>query len=136
MGWAVDRAVRFRIGDDEIPFRFSVVYRREDGVWKMVHFHSSIGVPNEEAVGVEACRTNRAIRGGSSGNQPCLALPSGTVTFLFTDIEGSTAVGTGSRGDGIRRRRHLALLRAASRPMAACCSRPWGRGPGRLPDHF
>ena len=30
-----------------------VVYRREDGVWKMVHFHSSIGVPNEDAIGVE-----------------------------------------------------------------------------------
>ena len=26
---------------------------QEDGVWKMVHFHSSIGVPNEDAIGVE-----------------------------------------------------------------------------------
>ena len=52
VGWAVDRSVRFRIGDQEIPFRFSVVYRREDGVWKMVHFHSSIGVPNDEAIGL------------------------------------------------------------------------------------
>ena len=53
VGWAVDRGLRFRVGDQEFPFRLSVVYRREDGAWKMVHFHSSVGVPNEEAVGVE-----------------------------------------------------------------------------------
>jgi hypothetical protein len=52
VGWAVDRTVRFRIGDQETPFRFSVVYRREDGAWKMVHFHSSVAVSNEEALGV------------------------------------------------------------------------------------
>jgi hypothetical protein len=50
---AVDPMVRFRIGDREIPFRFSVVYRREDGEWKMIHFHSLVGVPNENAIGVE-----------------------------------------------------------------------------------
>ncbi len=53
VGWAVDRGLRFRLGDQEFPFRLSVVYHREDGAWKMVHFHSSIGVPNEEAIGVE-----------------------------------------------------------------------------------
>ena len=52
VGWTVDRGLRFRLGDREVPFRLSVVYRREDGAWKMVHFHSSVGVPNEEAVGV------------------------------------------------------------------------------------
>jgi hypothetical protein len=52
-GWAVDRGMRFQVGDREGAFRFSVVYRREDGEWKMVPFHSSIGVPNTEAVGVE-----------------------------------------------------------------------------------
>ena len=53
VGWAVDRGLRFRLGDREFPFRLSVVYHREDGEWRMVHFHSSVGVPNEEAVGVE-----------------------------------------------------------------------------------
>ena len=53
VGWAVDRVMRFRVGEQEIPCRMSVVYRREDGAWKMVHFHSSIGVPNEDAIGVE-----------------------------------------------------------------------------------
>ena len=53
MGWAVDHQMHFRLGEQEGPFRMTVVYRREDGVWKMVHFHSSIGVPNEDALGVE-----------------------------------------------------------------------------------
>ena len=56
VGWAVDRTIRFRVGDQEAPFRFSVVYRREDRDWKMVHFHSSVGVSNEEALGVELSR--------------------------------------------------------------------------------
>jgi len=66
VGWAVDRSLRFRVGDQEIPFRFSVIYHREDGEWKMVHFHTSIGVSNEEAVGValpmEALRDVRSRR--------------------------------------------------------------------------
>jgi hypothetical protein len=33
VGWAIDRTVRFRIGDQEAPFRFSVVYRHDDGEW-------------------------------------------------------------------------------------------------------
>jgi hypothetical protein len=52
VGWAVDRSMRFRLGDLEVPFRFSVVFRREDGEWKMVHFHSSVAVSNDEALGV------------------------------------------------------------------------------------
>jgi hypothetical protein len=53
VGWAVDRRLRFRVAEQEIPFRMSVVYHQEDGEWKMVHFHSSIGVPNEDAIGAE-----------------------------------------------------------------------------------
>ena len=49
---AGDRALRFRIGEREQPFRMSMVYRREEGVWRMVHFHSSLGVPNDAALGV------------------------------------------------------------------------------------
>ncbi len=52
VGWAVDRGLRFRVGEQETPFRMSAVYHQEDGLWKMVHFHSSIGVPNEDAIGI------------------------------------------------------------------------------------
>jgi hypothetical protein len=36
-GWAVDRKARYRIGDQEISFRFSVGYGRQDGDWKIAH---------------------------------------------------------------------------------------------------
>ena len=53
VGWAVDAGTRMRFGDQEVPIRATAVYHREGGEWKMVHFHSSVGVPNEEAVGQE-----------------------------------------------------------------------------------
>jgi ketosteroid isomerase-like protein len=52
IGWAIDRDASFRLADGtEIPFRNTVVFRREDGEWKLVHGHSSIGVRNEEMFG-------------------------------------------------------------------------------------
>ena len=51
IGWVADRP-RFRLPDGtEIPFRSSIVFVKEDGDWKVVHQHISIGVPNAEAVG-------------------------------------------------------------------------------------
>ena len=50
-GWVVDRP-RFRLPDGtEIPFRSTVVFAREDGAWKIVHQHISIGVSNQSVVG-------------------------------------------------------------------------------------
>src|SRR5215213_9453448 len=41
----------------QIPFRNTGVFRREDGEWKLVHGHTSIGVRSEELFGedVTAC---------------------------------------------------------------------------------
>ena len=45
----IDRGPLFRMPDGtEIPFRNTVIFRQEDGEWKVVHGHSSIGVRNEE----------------------------------------------------------------------------------------
>jgi hypothetical protein len=35
----------------EIPFGSSIVFVKEDGDWKVIHQHISIGVPNAQAVG-------------------------------------------------------------------------------------
>ena len=49
VGWVIDCGPSFRMPDGtEIPFRNTVVFRQEDGEWKLVHGHSSIGVRNEE----------------------------------------------------------------------------------------
>ena len=55
VGWVIDRDASFRVPDGpEIPFRSTVVFHREDGEWKLVHLHSSIGVKNEEMFGEDA----------------------------------------------------------------------------------
>ena len=52
IGWVIDRDASFRMPDGtEIPFRNTVIFRREDGEWKVVHEHASIGIRNEEMFG-------------------------------------------------------------------------------------
>ncbi len=52
VGWVIDRDALFRLPDGtEIPFRNTLVFRLEEGEWKLVHGHSSIGVRNEELFG-------------------------------------------------------------------------------------
>ena len=52
VGWVIDRDASFGLPDGtEIPFRNTVVFRWEDGEWKLVHGHTSIGVRNEELFG-------------------------------------------------------------------------------------
>ena len=51
IGWAVDRPA-FRLADGrELGFRGTYLFHKEDGEWKLVHAHWSLGVPNEEALG-------------------------------------------------------------------------------------
>ncbi len=59
VGWVIDRDASFRLPDGrEIPFRSTLVFRREDGEWKLVHLHSSIGVRNEEMFGEDLSTTS------------------------------------------------------------------------------
>jgi ketosteroid isomerase-like protein len=52
VGWSIDRDASFRLPDGtEIPFRNTCVFVQEDGEWKLVHGHTSIGVRNEEVLG-------------------------------------------------------------------------------------
>ncbi len=52
IGWVIDRDASFRLPDGtEIPFRNSCVFHLEDGEWKLIHGHTSIGVRNEELFG-------------------------------------------------------------------------------------
>ena len=48
VGWASSRPVWTLEDGTEISTRWSAVFHQEDGEWKMVQAHVSIGVPNEE----------------------------------------------------------------------------------------
>ena len=51
VGWAADRP-RLAVADGgEVSFRLSAVLHRENGDWKIVQWHVSFGVANEEALG-------------------------------------------------------------------------------------
>ena len=50
VGWVVTRDAWFRRPDGhEVPFRYTGVYHLEDGTWRLVQGHWSLGVPNIEA---------------------------------------------------------------------------------------
>jgi SnoaL-like domain len=47
MGWAADEPM-MSFGDVRIVTRLTAVFRQEEGAWKMVGAHFSVGVPDEE----------------------------------------------------------------------------------------
>jgi hypothetical protein len=47
VGWTADRiTIKFPNGI-EVPVRHTRIFHKEDGMWKMVHLHVSIPVPND-----------------------------------------------------------------------------------------
>ena len=53
VGWVADRT-EFKLPDGTvIPTRLTAVCHMETGKWKIVQWHVSFGVPNEEAIGQE-----------------------------------------------------------------------------------
>jgi len=53
VGWVADRP-SFELPDGtQLPFRMTGVFHQEDGAWKLVQSHYSIGVSNEDVVGRE-----------------------------------------------------------------------------------
>jgi hypothetical protein len=51
VGWASARPVWTLEDGGEIPARWTGVFHLEDGEWKMVQGHVSVGVPNEDLFG-------------------------------------------------------------------------------------
>lgn len=51
IGWVADHP-KFKLPDGtEIPFRLTCIFRKESNVWKIVQWHASIGVRNEDMFG-------------------------------------------------------------------------------------
>ncbi len=76
-----------------LSMRFSAVFVIEDGMWRCVHYHVSVPVPNEETLGVVLTTTLTDLL--DSLDSEALAPMGGaesTVTLMFTDIEDSTVL--------------------------------------------
>ena len=53
VGWVADTPSMRLPNGKEIPTRVTTIFHREEGEWKIVQFHASIGVPNAEVLGSE-----------------------------------------------------------------------------------
>jgi hypothetical protein len=53
VGWGVARPTITLPDGREIAPRWSAVFHQEAGEWKIVQLHASVGVPNEELLGIE-----------------------------------------------------------------------------------
>ena len=53
VGWSAAQASIVMADGSTLPTRFTSVWRREGGDWKLVNFHVSVGMSNEQLLGQE-----------------------------------------------------------------------------------
>lgn len=53
LAWVVDEPTFFFPDESAMSTRLTAVMHQEDGRWKLVHMHVSVGVPDEEVVGLQ-----------------------------------------------------------------------------------
>jgi hypothetical protein len=53
VGWSGAQAALVVPEVGEVPMRFTSVWHRESGEWRLVQFHLSVGVSNEDVLGEE-----------------------------------------------------------------------------------
>ena len=51
MGWVAGRPTLRLPDGTEIPFRLTLVFQKEHDGWKIVQWHSSMGISNEDLIG-------------------------------------------------------------------------------------
>lgn len=51
VGWVADRPLIKLPDGTAIPMRSTLVFQRENGAWKLIQQHNSVGVSNEELLG-------------------------------------------------------------------------------------
>jgi hypothetical protein len=47
-GWVIDEPTFFLPDGSPVSARMTAIVRREDGAWKVIHMHFSVGVPDAE----------------------------------------------------------------------------------------
>jgi len=74
--------------------RFTFVFHEEGAFWRVVQWHTSLPTSNEDALGVTLTTSLDEILVMVQGDATELAptAPDGSVTIMFTDIQGSTSL--------------------------------------------
>jgi adenylate cyclase len=93
VGWAATRPTLLLDDGSGTQLRFTAVLHLDRGVWRLVQYHLSQGVENEETLGFEMTTTVEDLAAAVQEERPDLAASAaadGTVTIAFSDIEGST----------------------------------------------
>ena len=93
IGWAACRADMTLASGKVLPHRSTVVFRRENGNWRIIQSHVSLGVPNFESFEMDLPTSIDAIAEAVTRERPDMSAATseaGTVTMMFTDIESST----------------------------------------------
>jgi class 3 adenylate cyclase len=94
VGWVASRALMVIEGMPSVLTRATVVLHEEGTYWRIVQWHFSMPVANEEALGVGlTAAVEEILTMVQDERVPLTALGTdGSVTIMFTDIEGSTAL--------------------------------------------
>jgi adenylate cyclase len=101
-GWTACTLTTLNADGETRSFRQTGVFAIEDGIWKAVQIHTSVGVPPQDVWGVELADGLGALVAsltpGISDEVRDVVGSKGVVTVMFTDIEGSTQLSE-ARGD-------------------------------------
>ena len=101
-GWSASQVTITAADGSSVTTRSTVAFVLDGGVWRAVQLHTSVGVPNEETFGAEIsdalAELLDTLDAESGAALQSVAGSGGTVTLVFTDIEGSTAM-SGRLGD-------------------------------------
>ena len=77
----------------KLRMRYTAVFVIEDGVWRCVQAHTSTPVANEESLGVTLTTTLTYLLASLDADTLApIQASEGTLSLMFTDIEGSTAL--------------------------------------------
>jgi hypothetical protein len=53
IGWTASRVILKMPDGRSVPFRATGLFRKERGIWKLMQWHNSIGITNEQAIGLK-----------------------------------------------------------------------------------
>lgn len=95
IGWAAARVTcRFDFDETKLhEVRITTVWKIESGQWRLVQYHGSSGIENENLFALRLTTSLEALAESIDAERPnlaSLAASDGTVTIVFTDIEAST----------------------------------------------